>query len=104
MVQMTVNPEYTSYWTTRNQVTELVNLLSPTNDLTGISRVVVSGESSPTENTASGQFDFRSRDMTSSASLSSSLASILPQVLALLVLCIAGFGIAYAKFVRMDVR
>jgi ABC-2 type transport system permease protein len=104
LIQMTVNPEYTSYWTTRNQVTELVNLLSPTNDLSGISRVVVSGESSPTENTASGQFDFRSRDMTSSASLSSSLASILPQVLALLVLCIAGFGIAYAKFVRMDVR
>ncbi len=104
MVQMTVNPEYTSYWTTRNQVTELVNLLSPTNDLTGIARVVVSGESSPTENTASGQFDFRSRGMTSSTTLSASLSSILPQVLALLVMCIAGFGIAYAKFVRMDVR
>lgn len=101
---MTVNPEYTSYWTTRNQVTELVNLLSPTNDLNGISRVVVSGESGPTENSASGQFDFSSRGMTSSTTLGTSLSSILPQVLALLVMSIAGFGIAYAKFVRMDVR
>lgn len=104
MIQMAVNPEYTSYWTTRNQVTEVVNLLSPTNDLTGIARVVVSGESSPTENSASGQFDFRSRGMTSSTTLGASLSSILPQVLALFVMCIAGFGIAYAKFVRMDIR
>lgn len=104
-IQMTINPDYTSYWSTRNQVTELINIVSPTNDLAGISRVIVSGESSPTENTMGGQFDFGARGMASTASsLSASLSSIIPQVLALLVMTIAGFGIAYAKFIRMDVR
>jgi ABC-2 type transport system permease protein len=100
---MTVKPEYASYWSTRNQVTELINILSPTDDLAGISRVVVSGESSPIENTESGRFDFNARGM-STQTLSSSLSSILPQILALVVMTIAGFAIAYAKFIRMDVR
>ncbi|MDI6897941.1 ABC transporter permease [Methanocella conradii] len=102
-MQMEINPEYTSYWNTRNQITEMVCLLSPTYDLQGISRVVVSGQQSPVSTSASGQFQFRERGM-SSPSLGSTLPSILPQVVALIVISLAGFAISYAKFVRMDVR
>lgn len=102
-MQMKINPEYTSYWNTRNQITEMVCLLSPTYDLQGISRVVVSGKQSPVSTSASGQFRFREMGM-SSPSLGSTIPSILPQVLALIVISLAGFAISYAKFVRMDVR
>ncbi|AFD00780.1 ABC-type transport system involved in multi-copper enzyme maturation, permease component [Methanocella conradii HZ254] len=102
-MQMEINPEYTSYWNTRNQITEMVCLLSPTYDLQGISRVVVSGQQSPVSTSVSGQFQFREMGM-SSPSLGSTLPSILPQVVALLVISMAGFAISYAKFVRMDVR
>jgi ABC-2 type transport system permease protein len=40
----------------------------------------------------------------STQTLSSSLSSILAQILALVVMTIAGFAVAYAKFIRMDVR
>jgi ABC-2 type transport system permease protein len=40
----------------------------------------------------------------SSPTLGSTLPAVLPQVLALVVMTIAGFAIAYAKFIRMDVR
>ncbi len=102
-MQMQINPEYTSYWNTRNQITEMACLLSPTYDLQGISRVVVSGQQSPVSTSGAGQFQFRERGM-SSPSLGSTLPSILPQAMALAVMAIAGFAIAYAKFVRMDVR
>jgi ABC-2 type transport system permease protein len=102
-VQMQINPEYTSYWSTRNTITGAVNLISPTSDLEGIANVVVSGEQSPITNEGGGQFDFRQMGM-STPSLGSSLSAILPQVLALLVMTVAGFAIAYAKFIRMDVR
>jgi ABC-2 type transport system permease protein len=103
-VRMTVNPEYTSYWTVRNQITEAINLISPTSDLEGISNVVVSGEQSPvSSSSSSGTFNFRSSGM-STPTLGDSISSILPQILALLVMIIAGFAISYAKFVRMDVR
>jgi hypothetical protein len=49
------------------------------------------------------QFNFRQQGM-SSPTLGSTLPAILPQVLALLVMMIAGFAISYAKFIRMDVR
>jgi ABC-2 type transport system permease protein len=102
-VQMRINPEYTSYWNTRNQITEAIDLVSPTSDLTGIALVVVNGQQSPLSNSGGGQFNFRQRGM-SSPTLGNTLSSILPQVLALLVMTIAGFGISYAKFIRMDVR
>lgn len=103
-VQMTVNPEYTSYWSLRNQITEAINLISPTSDLEGIANVVVSGEESPVSTSStSGQFNFQSMGM-STPSLGSTISSTLPQVLALVVMIVGGFAIAYAKFVRMDVR
>lgn len=103
---MTINPEYTSYWNTRNQITEAIDLLSPTEDFSGIINVVVNRQSSPlvTDSSISGRFMIVGQDSTSSNTLSSTLPSVLPQVLALVVMIIAGFALSYAKFIRMDVR
>ena len=103
-VQMQINPEYTSYMNTRNSITEALDLISPTSDLTGISNVVVSGEQNPVSSSGmAGAFNFRQRGM-SAPTLGGTLPSILPQVLSLIVIAIAGFAISYAKFIRMDVR
>jgi ABC-2 type transport system permease protein len=103
---MTINPEYTSYWNTRNQVTEAIDLLSPTEDFSGIINVVVNRQSSPlvTDSSISGRFTIGGQDSSSSNTLSSTLPSVLPQVLALVVMIIAGFALSYARFIRMDVR
>jgi ABC-2 type transport system permease protein len=102
-IQMQINPEYTSYWNTRNQITEAICLISPTYDLDGISRVVVDRQQSPVTTTDQGMFRIEMLGM-STPSLGSTLPSILPQILALVVMTIAGFAISYAKFIRMDVR
>lgn len=103
VVQMQANPDYTSYENLHNQITGAVDLLSPTEDLTGIARVVVAGQQSPEASSGTGGFKFYEAGM-STPTLGSTLPSILPQVLALLVITIAGFAISYAKFTRMDVR
>jgi ABC-2 type transport system permease protein len=100
-VQMQINPEYTSYENTRSQIIGAADLISPTSDLTSIARTILGGQQSTVS--GSGLFEFRDRGM-SSPSLGSTLPAILPQVLALVVMTIAGFAIAYAKFIRMDVR
>lgn len=103
-MQMEINPEYTSYWNTRNQISEAINLLSPTEDFKGIINVVVDRQSSPivSDNNIQGRFEFVGRN--SNVSLASTLSSIIPQVLALLVMIVGGFVLSYAKFIRMDVR
>jgi len=102
-VRMTVNPAYTTYINNQNTITEAMDLVSPTSDLTAISAVVVDGQSSPeaTSNLA-GAFDIRG--VTTTPTLGSSISSILPQIISLLVITIVGFVISYAKFIRMDVR
>ncbi len=102
-VQMQVNPEYTSYMNVRNQITGAVGLISPTSNLEGIARVVIGGQQSAVFNAGPGQFSFREMGM-SSPSLGSTLPAVLPQVLALVVIAVAGFAVSYAKFIRMDVR
>lgn len=101
-IRMQINPEFTSYENTRNQITEAMDLLSPTSDLNGIASVVIDRQQSPVSNNAIGRFQFNGD--TATPSLGSSLPSILPQILALLVMTIVGFAISYAKFTRMDVR
>jgi ABC-2 type transport system permease protein len=102
-----INPAYTAYYNTRNEITEAIDLLSPTSDLSSIATVVVDRQSSPASatisTTGSGVFQMVRLGITT-PSLGSSLPSILPQILALVVMTIAGFAISYAKFTRMDVR
>jgi ABC-2 type transport system permease protein len=102
-VRMEVNPAYTTYVNSENAITEAMDLVSPTSDLTAISAVVVDRQSSPeaTSNLA-GAFDIRG--VTTTPTLGSSISSILPQIISLLVITIVGFVISYAKFIRMDVR
>lgn len=100
---MQVNPAYTAYINKQNTIIEAMDLVSPTSDLSDISAVVVDRQSSPdaTSNLA-GVFDLRG--VTSTPTLGSSIGSILPQIISLLVITIVGFVISYAKFIRMDVR
>lgn len=102
---MSINPAYTSYWNTRNQVTEAIDLLSPTQDFTGIINVVVDRQSTPltTDSNIAGRF-ITLGGSSSGNTLGSTLPSVLPQVLALLVMIIGGFALSYIKFMRMDVR
>jgi len=102
-VRMQVNPAYTAYINKQNTIIEAMDLVSPTSDLSDISAVVVDRQSSPdaTSNLA-GVFDLRG--VTSTPTLGSSIGSILPQIISLLVITIVGFVISYAKFIRMDVR
>ncbi len=103
---MSINPAYTSYWNTRNQVTEAVDLLSPTQDFTGIINVVVDRQSTPltTDSNIAGRFTIGGQSSATSNTLGNTLPSVLPQALALIVMIIGGFALSYAKFIRMDVR
>jgi ABC-2 type transport system permease protein len=104
-MSMTINPAYTSYWNTRNQVTEAIDLLSPTQDFTGIINVVVDRQSAPliTDSNIAGRFTFGGSSSGNNA-LGNTLPSVLPQALALLVMILGGFALSYIKFMRMDVR
>ena len=80
-----------------------MDLISPTSDLTSIASVVVNRQSNPSASQGlAGQFELNG--VSTTPSLGSSLGSILPQIISLLVITIAGFVISYAKFIRMDVR
>jgi ABC-2 type transport system permease protein len=100
---MTINPAYTAYWNTRNQITEGLDLLSPTEDFQGILNVVVNRDSSPIA-TSGIAGRFVSPSGSSATTFGDTLPSILPQVIALLVMILGGFALSYAKFIRMDVR
>ena len=102
-VRMEVNPAYTTYVNSENAITEAMDLVSPTSDLTAISAVIVDGQSSP-EATSNLAGAFNIRGVTTTPTLGSSISSILPQIISLLVITIVGFVISYAKFIRMDVR
>jgi ABC-2 type transport system permease protein len=102
-IRMEVNPAYTTYIHNENTITEAMDLVSPTSDLTSISAVVVDRQSSPSATSGlAGAFDIRG--VTTTPTLGSSISTILPQIISLLVITIVGFVISYAKFIRMDVR
>jgi ABC-2 type transport system permease protein len=104
MIQMQLNPAYIEYQKMESMITGTISLISPTSDLNDIVSVVTGGQSAISAgNSVSGQFVYTSVGM-SAPTLGSTIFTVLPQMLALLVISIAGFAIAYAKFIRMDVR
>jgi len=100
--RMTINPEYTSYWSTRNAIQNTLNIISPTYNYQMISQVINEKLSSPRTSSTNQGFFIRSADQT--VSLWTSLSSVWINILALLVMIIVGFGIAYVRFIRVDVR
>lgn len=99
--QMTINPEYTSYWSTRNMIEGAMNVLSPSYDYQVISEVINEKLSSPRSSGSSGFFE---RASTDTVSLWESLSSVWTNILAMLVMILVGFGISYVKFIRVDIR
>jgi ABC-2 type transport system permease protein len=102
---MQINSEYTSYYDKYNQITGIMNVLSPSQDFTTISEVINGRLSSTaTIGTAGADRGFFQRASGQSTSIWESLSSVWMNILALLVMIIAGFGISYARFIREDVR
>jgi ABC-2 type transport system permease protein len=101
-VPMEINPEYTDYWNKRNQITGIINVISPSNDFDAISQVITGRLSSPTQGSAEQGFFKRLSGET--VSVWDSLSSVWTNFLALIVMIVIGFGVSYAKFVRVDVR
>lgn len=101
--RMTINPEYTSYWSTRNQLESIMNILSPGYNYEVISQVITEELSSP-RTTGSGNMGFFERSSDDSVSIWESLSSVWMNISAMIVMIIAGFGIAYVRFIRVDVR
>jgi ABC-2 type transport system permease protein len=101
-VPMTINPEYTDYWNKRNQITGIINVISPSNDFDAIAQVITGRLTSPTQ--GSGGAGFYQRLSGETVSVWDSLSLVWTNFLALIVMIIIGFGVSYAKFVRVDVR
>ena len=99
---MTINPEYTSYWSARNTIEGIMNVISPSYNYEVISQVITEKLSSPRTSGSNPGFFQRSADQ--SVSLLESLSSVWMNILALLVMIMVGFGISYVKFIRADVR
>lgn len=100
--RMTINPEYTSYWGTRNAIQNTLNIISPTYNYQVISQVINDKLSSPRASSANQGFFVRSSEQT--VSLLESLSSVWMNIMALLVMIIVGFGISYVRFIRVDIR
>ncbi|MGA9141165.1 MAG: ABC transporter permease subunit [Methanocella sp.] len=101
---MQINPAYTDYYNKHNQITGLLNILSPSQDFSTISEVIngrLSSVASLSQGGARGEFRMADGK---TASIWESLSSVWMNFLALIVMIILGFGISYAKFVREDVR
>jgi ABC-2 type transport system permease protein len=99
---MEINPEYTDYWNKRNQITGIINVISPSNDFDAISQVITGRLSSPNQGSVGQGFFLRLSGET--VSVWDSLSSVWTNFLALIVMIVIGFGVSYAKFVRVDVR
>ena len=100
---MQMNPEYTDYWNKRNQITGIINVISPSNNFDAISQVVTGRLTSPVQSSSGGAGFFK-RLSGETVSVWDSLAGVWINFLALLVMIVIGFGVSYMRFVRVDVR
>lgn len=101
-VPIQINPEYTDYWNKRNQITGIINMISPGNDFEAISQAITGRLNSP--GGAGGNFVVAKRLSGETVSVWESLSSVWTNFLALIVMIVIGFGVSYMKFVRVDVR
>ncbi|OPY28876.1 MAG: ABC-2 family transporter protein [Methanocella sp. PtaU1.Bin125] len=101
---MQINQEYTDYYNKRNQITGLLNILSPSQDFTAISEVINGRLSSVGSIGAGGERGMFQRISGQTVSVWQSLSSVWMNFLALIVMIVVGFGVSYARFVRVDVR
>ena len=94
-VRMEINPAYNAYEQNAEIITRLMDLISPTSDFTGISSAIVQPSTITIgENEKGGNVGIERH----------SASAAIPYIIALLVITIVGFAIAYARFMRMDVR
>lgn len=103
---MEINPAFTDYQNKRNQITSIINVISPSQDFTTIADVINNRRANPNEVTTSGgrAVGVFQRLTGQTVSVWDSLSSVWTNFLALFVMIIIGFGISYARFVRVDVR
>ncbi len=103
---MQINPAFTDYQNKHNQITSLINVISPSQDFTTISRVINERMANPNEFSSGGGMTVGIFKRLSGQTVSvwDSLSSVWMNFLALIVMIIIGFGISYARFVRVDVR
>ncbi|HMK46550.1 MAG TPA: ABC transporter permease subunit [Methanocella sp.] len=101
--RMTINPDYQAYVSNRNNIENIMNVISPTYNYGVISQVVNEKLSAPRSST-SGNVGFYQQSVDQSVSVITSLSSVLLNILAMLVMIIVGFAVSYVKFIRVDVR
>jgi ABC-2 type transport system permease protein len=102
-VPMQMNPEYTDYWNKHNQITGIINVISPSNNFDSISQVITGRLTSPVQS-SSGSAGFFKRLSGETVSVWDSLSSVWINFLALIVMIVIGFGVSYMRFVRVDIR
>ena len=98
-IPMQVNPAFTSYEMKMNIITGLMDLTSPTSDLTGISSDLFSSKATTVSTDVNGHVQVASEAQSSNDSIGDTLLGSIP----MLVITILGFAIAYLRFMRMDV-
>ncbi len=102
---MQINPAFMDYQNKRNQITSILNVISPSQDFTTISQVITGRLGNPNEISAGGMsVGIFKRIDGQTVSIWDSLSSVWTNFLALLVMIVIGFGVSYARFVRVDVR
>jgi ABC-2 type transport system permease protein len=103
---MQINPAFTDYQNKHNQITSLINVISPSQDFTTISQVINGRMANPNEFSSGGgrTVGVFQRLSGQTVTIWDSLSSVWMNFLALIVMIVIGFGISYARFVRVDVR
>ncbi|MCD1296335.1 ABC transporter [Methanocella sp. CWC-04] len=105
---MTISPEYTSYWETRNQITGIINMISPVNNFQCISEVLLEKLKSPISTIAGSNvrvnFQTYGRLPSSEIYATDSLSSVIVNIISLIVISIVALAASYVKFMRADVR
>lgn len=103
---MQINPAYSDYQNKHNQITSIINVISPSQDFTTIARVINERMANPNEFSSGGgrTVGIFQRLSGQTVSVWDSLSSVWTNFLALIVMIVIGFGVSYARFVRVDVR